>query len=84
MAVTTLARLGIFHLVFIAIMGKCGGVLANNFPALNSGPAELNELIESYFKTGLSYDEISLLLGLVHAIALSIRQLKEDIETSWC
>ena len=59
-------------------LGKCGGVLPSYFPALNSGPAERNELIiESYFYTGLGYDEISLLLGL-------LRQLKEDIEPSWC
>ena len=77
MAYTTLARLGMFHLVFITIMGKCGGVLPSYFLALNSGPAERNELIERYFNTGLGYDEISLLLGL-------LRQLKEDIETSWC
>ena len=65
MADTTLARLGMFHLVFIAVMGKCGGVLPSYFPALNSGPAERNELIERYFKTGLGYGEISLLLGLL-------------------
>ena len=33
----TIARLGMFHLVFIANMGKCAGVLPSYFPALNSG-----------------------------------------------
>ena len=74
MAVTTLARLGMFHLVFIAIMGKCGGVLPSYFPALSSSPAERNELIERYFKTGLGYGEISLLLGLLHGIALTVKR----------
>ena len=72
----TIARLRMFHLGFIAIIGKCAGVLPSCFPALNSGHAELDELIERYFKTGLGYDEILLLLGLLHGIALSIRQLK--------
>lgn len=40
MAVKTLARLGMYHLVFIAIVGKCAGVLPSYFPALNSGHAE--------------------------------------------
>ena len=48
--VATIARLGMFHLVFIAIMGKCAGVLPSYFPALNSGHAERDELIERYFK----------------------------------
>ena len=72
----TIARLGMFHLVIIAIMGRCAGVLSIYFPALNSGHAERDGLIERYFKTGLGYDEILLLLGLLHGIALSIRQLK--------
>ena len=33
---------------------------------MNSGHAERDELIERYFKTGLGYDEILLLLGLLH------------------
>ena len=65
----TFARLGMFHLVFIAITGKCAGVLPSYFPALTSGHAERDELIERYFKTGLGYDEILLLLGLLHGIA---------------
>ena len=58
MAVKTLARLGMYHLVFITIMGKSAGVLPSYFPALNSGHTERYELIESYFKTGVGYDEI--------------------------
>ena len=54
-------------------MGKCAGVLPSYFPALNSGHAERDELIERYFKTGLGYDEILLLLGLLHGIALRKR-----------
>ena len=69
----TIARLGIFHLVFIAIMEKCTGDLPSYFPALNSGHTERDELIERYFKTGLGYDEILLLLGLLYGIALSRR-----------
>ena len=81
LAVKTLARLGMYHLVFIAIMGKCAGVLSSHFPALNSGHAERDELIESYFKTGFGYDEILLLLGLLHGTALSIRQLKRILRS---
>ena len=40
---------------------------------MNSGHAERDELIERYFKTGLGYDEILLLLGLLHGIALRKR-----------
>ena len=65
----TIARLGMFHLVFIAITGKCAGVLPSYFPTLTSGHAERDELIERYFNTGLGYDEILLLLGLLHGIA---------------
>ena len=64
MAATTLARLGILHfLFFLAFMAECAGVL------------ERNELIERYFRTELGYNEILIVLVLLHGITLSIRQL---------
>lgn len=67
MAVRTLPRLGMYHMGFIAIMVKCAGVLPSYFCALNSGHVERDELIESFFKTGLGYEEILLLLSLCMA-----------------
>ena len=81
MAATTLARLGILHLVFFAFMAECAGVLPCYFPALNGDHVERDELIERYFRTGLGYDEILIVLGLLHGITLSIRQLKRILRS---
>ena len=65
-------------LLFIAILSESAGVLPPYLPALNldDQPVERDTLIEQYFSTGLSYDEILLFLALLHGITLSIRQLK--------
>ena len=62
-------------LLFIAILSESAGVLPPYLPALNldDQPVERDTLIEQYFSTGLSYDEILLFLGLLHGITFSIR-----------
>ena len=65
MAATTLARLGILHLVF-SHLWQCAGVLPCYFSALNGDHVERDELIERYFRTGLGYDEVLIVLGLLH------------------
>ena len=48
---------------------------------MNGDPVERDELIERYFRTELGYNEILIVLGLLHGITLSIRQLKRILRS---
>ena len=75
-----MAAITLPFLVFIATVTKCAGVLPPYFPVMNNENVERDELIERYFSVGLGYEEILLLLGLLHGIRLSIRQLKRILK----
>ena len=74
----------VFVLALSLIFTSSKAVLPSYIPAVRGNVLSRDEIVEEYFKIGLSVPEITLFLCSVHRIFISLRQVKRILRRLGC